>query len=97
MEVVELCYLEAKRQEFIAKEEVIWRLKSHSLWIVEGDNNTKYFHHFFSYHRNINTIVYICTPNGEMVHSVHEKASAGVRHFKNLFSKALGCPIQEIL
>ena len=34
--------LETKKKELPDTEEITWRLKSKSIWIKEGDNNTKF-------------------------------------------------------
>ena len=35
-------------------EEVSWRQKSRTLWLKEGDNNTKFFHKMVNLHRRYN-------------------------------------------
>ena len=45
-ELKEVKEKELKREELLAKEEQLLRLKSIAIWIKEGDNNTKFFHNF---------------------------------------------------
>ena len=81
----------------LAKEEDLWRLKSRDIWIKEGDSNTKIFHRHAMHRKNINTILEIKDLNREMVCSFKEKADAGERFFKKLFTELEGCNTQEIL
>jgi hypothetical protein len=50
-ELNDLKALEIKRKELLEKEEVRWRLKSKATWILEGDNNTIFFHNFINYRK----------------------------------------------
>jgi hypothetical protein len=66
---------------------------SRALWLKEGDNNTKFFHHYANQRRNINSIWEIKNEEGNLVSSFQEKAEAGAKFFENLFSALVGCPI----
>ena len=61
-----------------------------SIWIKEGDNNTKFFHRNATHRKNVNMISAIKDINGESVHSFKEKAEAGERYFKQLFTEPEG-------
>jgi hypothetical protein len=61
------------------------------------DNNTKFFHHYENFRKNLNTIWDIKVEDRTSVSSFKEKVEAGVRHFQNIFSSQAGFPIQEIL
>jgi hypothetical protein len=89
--------LEDKRASWLKTEEQEWRIKSRALWIKEGDNNTKFFHQFVNYRRNLNTIWEIKDEEGNVAVSFEDKSNLGVNFFSNLFSAPPGCPIQEIM
>jgi len=95
--LTELRQLEDKRAKWLKTEEQEWRIKSRALWIKEGDNNTKFFHQFANYRRNLNTIWEIRDELGNVIVSFEEKAKIEVNFFNNLFPAPPGCPIQEIL
>ena len=38
--------LEVVCHDLLSKVEVTWRLKSHVIWIVKGDRNSKFLHRF---------------------------------------------------
>ena len=96
-ELKEVREKETKRDELLAREENLLRLKSRAIWIKEGDNNSKFFHNFANNRRNLNIIPTIKNMNGVMLSSFKEKAEAGEEFFKNLFKEPIGCNIQEIL
>ena len=95
-ELKEVQKYELKWEELLAKEEDLWRLKSRDIWIKEGDSNTKNFHRHAMHRKNVNTISEIKDLNREMVCSFKEKAEAGERFFKKLFTEPEGCNIQKI-
>ena len=96
-ELKEVREKETKRDELLAREENLLRLKSRAIWIKEGDNNTKLFHNFSNNRRHLNTIPTIKNMNGVKVSSFKEKAEAGEEFFKNMFKEPTRCNIQEIL
>ena len=96
-ELKEVREKELKREELMAREEELLRLKSRAIWIKEGDKNTKFFHLFSTHKRNMNTILTIKDMNAELVYPFKEKAEVGEWFFKNLFKESEGCNIQEIL
>jgi hypothetical protein len=95
--LIELRELEDKRAKWLKTEEQEWCIKSRALWIKEGDNNTKFFHQFANYRRNLNTIWEIKDEQGNVAVSFEDKENLGVNFFNNIFSAPPGCPIQEIL
>ena len=88
---------EKKRSSLLAHEEKLWRLKSRSLWLGTRDKNKKYFHHYASHRKNINTILEIKDEIGGTTQKFHDKAKEAVNHFHKRFTEPPGCPISEIL
>jgi len=66
-------------------EDIKWRLKSQSIWILDEDNNTNFFHKYVAYHKNFNTIWELEREDGIKVSSFQDLASTGKKHFQNLF------------
>ena len=74
-----------------------WRLKSQALWLLCGDENTKFFQ-AYSKGRNItNTIWGISNNLGDRVTSFDGLANVGVQHFGNLFKERSGANIVEVV
>jgi len=48
--------LVSKRSQILKEREESWRLRSKAIWLIEGDNNTKFFHKFSNGRKAINTI-----------------------------------------
>jgi exonuclease III len=48
--------LEKERSILLLVEEELWRQRNRATWIKSGDQNTKLFHHFASYRRNIKQV-----------------------------------------
>lgn len=53
---IRLKSMEEKKICLLLNEEAFWRLKSRDLWLIQGDCNSKFFHKYVSYRKNINTI-----------------------------------------
>eukprot|EP00253_Pinus_taeda_P003525 PITA_03525 len=48
--------LEKQRRQILLDREEEWRLKSRAIWLLAGDENTKFFHNFAKVKRTMNTI-----------------------------------------
>jgi hypothetical protein len=57
-------WLANTKEDLLDWEESKWRQKSRAVWLVEGDNNTRYFPNFAKIRNTTNTIYSI--KNGDM-------------------------------
>eukprot|EP00253_Pinus_taeda_P029000 PITA_29000 len=48
--------LTKQRAQVLKDREASWRLRSKAIWLKEGDENTKFFHHFVNGRKAVNTI-----------------------------------------
>lgn len=72
------------RQAILLAEEVEWHLKIKTLWVKEGDNNTKSFHTFSNHRRSVNTIWKLTNEIGNNVSSYEQKEQMCVCFFSSL-------------
>lgn len=76
-------------EEFLTlhnKEEVIWRQRARTLWIREGDRNTKIFHGKASARRKTNTILKLKNNEGRVCSSEEEISQIVLDYFQDIFS-----------
>jgi hypothetical protein len=89
--------LEAQGIKFFLRRKKSWHLKSWALWLVVGDQNTKYFQNFANYRRNYNTIWELRDANGVSIAGFKELATLGVKHFQGLFKENAQVKMGEML
>jgi len=71
-------------------EEQSWRLKSHAIWIREGDKKTKFFHKFVSHRRNVNTIWSLDDKKGDIQRSLPGMKYVAKGFFEGVYDNPLG-------
>jgi mannosylglycoprotein endo-beta-mannosidase len=81
----------------LAKEGVTWRLKSRAVWLAKGDSNTKFFHKYANFRKNLNAIWEVDNHDGEMEKNFGGKVIASRSYFIMLFREPPRCPIEEML
>uniref|UniRef100_A0A2N9HPF7 Endonuclease/exonuclease/phosphatase domain-containing protein n=1 Tax=Fagus sylvatica TaxID=28930 RepID=A0A2N9HPF7_FAGSY len=81
----EVCKAELERVAQL--EEVSWRQKSRSLWLKEGDNNTKFFHKMANSHRRYNYMDKV-EVDGEVFEEESEIREKVVHFYESLYQEA---------
>ena len=69
------------------EEEAIIRLKSITIRLQKGDNNSKYFHNYIKHRINANSIWKIEDESIDIVLGFHDIAKVGVKHFSGLYKE----------
>ena len=77
--------------------EDLWRLKGRAIWLLSGDENTKFFNAYGKGRKVHNAIWELQDDKGAISSSFEGLSSMGVKHFKNLFEAQRGTPIVEII
>lgn len=74
-------------QKAIRDEEITCHLKSQSLWLTDGDQNTSFFHKQARARVLRNNVKEIKTVNGETLHSFEDFKGAAVNYFERLYTE----------
>jgi 4-hydroxyphenylpyruvate dioxygenase-like putative hemolysin len=71
----------------LKEEEMYWHKRSNQNWLLQGDNNTEYFHRFANGKKRKNMIFQI-ERGDEILHSEKEILAHASDYYKNLFGHA---------
>jgi len=82
-----LIELENKRARILKEREETWRLKSRTIWLKVGDENTRYFQNFAKGRKASNTIWKLPIPNGGIAKTFHQLSQLGISHFQQRFKE----------
>lgn len=88
---------EKRRKEILEEREALWCPKSRAIWLLSGDENTKFFHAYAKGRKAQNTIWEMQDDRGIKVTNFEGLSSMGVNHFKSIFSAQQGTSIAEIV
>jgi hypothetical protein len=87
--------LEQERNKILHETEEQWRQRSRAIWLLSGDQNTKFFHNFASYRRNSKFVWELQDDEGQ-VHSGQENLKkVAYKHFKDFYKDPMGPSIRE--
>ncbi|KAL9675311.1 hypothetical protein QQ045_003513 [Rhodiola kirilowii] len=77
--------LRGELDEWLVREELMWRQRSRVEWLREEDSNTKYFHFRASQRRKKNTVSRIKDSNGRWITDEVGICKEAVNYFSNIF------------
>ncbi|KAL9688236.1 hypothetical protein QQ045_032655 [Rhodiola kirilowii] len=83
--------------DWLQREEILWRQRSRITWLHDGDNNTKYFHAFASSRRKSNTISRLEDLNGQVETDTSKITNIITDHYCRLFQSSSSISPQELL
>ncbi|CAM8926233.1 unnamed protein product [Rhodiola kirilowii] len=84
--------LSVEIDEWLAREELLWRQRSRVEWLNYGDKNTKFFHARASQRKKRNFIARLRNKNGDLVDSKPQLNEAVVEYFQSLFQPSVDAP-----
>lgn len=73
-------------QVLLAEEELYWYNRTHNTWLLEGDNNTKFFHSIANGRKRENTI-FSFTHEGEKIIGDENLLKHATDYYKTLFGR----------
>ncbi|KAG5619805.1 hypothetical protein H5410_005023 [Solanum commersonii] len=73
-------------EQLIKNEEILWRQRSRSLWLKEGDKNTKFFHKMANAHKRYNNIDQLLV-QGNLINDQERIQGEMVEFYQNLYSE----------
>ena len=83
--------------DLLHHEEVFWRQRSQSIWLLAGDKNTKYFHQRASQQRRKNTIEGLHDSNGFSCTNTGEIPAIAEAYYKDLFTASTELSMEDVL
>ena len=80
--------LKKEISKLLVREEQMWKQRSRSLWLQEGDNNTRYFHSRASHRFMSNRIDSLEDANGELCSDEDGISSILVDYYQQVFTSS---------
>ena len=80
-------HLQAELNEWLLRNEILWKQKSREVWLKEGDKNSKFFHLSTIIRRRRNSIDAVKNDSREWITDRREIQKHFVEKFKILFNE----------
>jgi ribonuclease HI len=72
----------------LIKEEKMWQQRSRTLWLKDGDRNTKYFHSRATHRQRRNLLLGIRNEAGDLITNQDQIGSCFIEYYQSLFTAA---------
>uniref|UniRef100_A0A8I6XZ81 Reverse transcriptase domain-containing protein n=1 Tax=Hordeum vulgare subsp. vulgare TaxID=112509 RepID=A0A8I6XZ81_HORVV len=89
--------VEGRIVELWFREEIMWRQRAQIQWLLEGDQNTKFFHQKASSRRKKNNIVSLTKADGSICSDPRELENIGIAFYENLYTSEGVIGMEEVL
>ncbi|KAL9685228.1 hypothetical protein QQ045_022676 [Rhodiola kirilowii] len=83
-------------EDWLQREEILWKQRARVTWLEEGDNNTRYFHTIASSRKKSNTISRLEDQTGRVETDPRKITSIITDHYKRLFNISSFISAQEL-
>lgn len=85
-----------KLDELLIHEDVYWKQRSKSFWLLEGDSNSRYFHAFATSRKKKNKLNQLRDENGEVFTKHEDMCHIVESYFTNLFGQDFALQEQNL-
>ncbi|GLU03960.1 hypothetical protein SLE2022_211290 [Rubroshorea leprosula] len=84
-------------EEWLEREEIMWRQRSREIWIQEGDRNTRFFHNRASKLKDRNRVDRLLNENGELTSDFNAVQGVVTGYFSKLFTTSQSSDIGVVI
>ncbi|KAL9668150.1 hypothetical protein QQ045_002525 [Rhodiola kirilowii] len=74
--------------EWLIREEILWRQRSRICWLKEGDSNSKFFHAYANGRRKTNYVVKLQREDGTFTYNSEEMKVIFYNYYKKIYGSA---------
>jgi hypothetical protein len=89
--------IEEKIIKLSLQEEIMWKQRSRIQWLIEGDNNTKFFHQKASRRQNKNKITQLTREDGTITEDIDEMQHMTMEFYSKLYSSEGTTNMEKVL